>query len=487
VLVLGFALLYARTLAPGITWAHASSDSGDLITAAATLGVAHPPGYPTYLLLAHLAQYLPVGDLALRTNLLSALAALLTLLCTYHTVRGLLPVEQRWHAPFAAALATFSLGSSPLFWSQAIVTEVYTLNALFVALLLLFLLRDVQQRTNHRFPMPGIAGVCGGLALGNHLTIALPLVAWLLAGNRLAPPPQRWPLTMQRLAGIAIGALIYLYVPIRAAAHPPVNWGGATTWEGFWWLVLARPYQAMAFGVPHAFLGERLQAWASLLRDQFGIVGIVLGFVGLLYPPCCRRWVWITAAVAAGFSLFAIAYNSADSDAYLLPCYLIFAIWMGLGSAAVLAAVRQRHPRLAWLPAVLLVLLLAWPLPATLQQVDASRDYRAIAYGQRVMAAAPPAALLLTSSDRDTFTLWYMHHALGYRPDLVIIVEPLLAFEWYRHQVQRDYPTVRLEPQPAAPWAEHLTRHNPTLHTVCHTRLDAAEVLQCVQTDETIE
>ena len=48
------ALAYARTLAPSITWANDGSDSGDLVAAAATLGVAHPTGYPTYLLLARL-------------------------------------------------------------------------------------------------------------------------------------------------------------------------------------------------------------------------------------------------------------------------------------------------------------------------------------------------------------------------------------------------------------------------------------------------
>ena len=70
------ATAYSLTLAPGLTWANHGEDGGDLITAAATLGVAHPTGYPTYLLLAHLFQLLPIGNLAFRTNLLSALSAM---------------------------------------------------------------------------------------------------------------------------------------------------------------------------------------------------------------------------------------------------------------------------------------------------------------------------------------------------------------------------------------------------------------------------
>src|SRR6478672_57766 len=62
---------YAYTLAPGVTWANDGADSGDLIAATATLGVAHPTGYPTYLLLARLFQLIPLGDLALRSTIFS--------------------------------------------------------------------------------------------------------------------------------------------------------------------------------------------------------------------------------------------------------------------------------------------------------------------------------------------------------------------------------------------------------------------------------
>src|SRR5262245_14429377 len=68
-------LVYLSTLAPGLTWANHGADGGDLITAAATGGVAHPSGYPTYLVLARLFLALPFGPLAFRVNLLSAVCA----------------------------------------------------------------------------------------------------------------------------------------------------------------------------------------------------------------------------------------------------------------------------------------------------------------------------------------------------------------------------------------------------------------------------
>ncbi len=73
VVFLGALALYVSTAAPSLTWAHDGADGGDLITAAATNGVAHPPGYPTYVTLGQVIAHVPIGDVAYRFNLFSAL------------------------------------------------------------------------------------------------------------------------------------------------------------------------------------------------------------------------------------------------------------------------------------------------------------------------------------------------------------------------------------------------------------------------------
>ena len=57
-------LVNTSTLAPTVTLV----DSGELIVAARFLGVAHPPGFPLYLMLAHLASLVPIGNVAERIN-----------------------------------------------------------------------------------------------------------------------------------------------------------------------------------------------------------------------------------------------------------------------------------------------------------------------------------------------------------------------------------------------------------------------------------
>lgn len=472
-------LAYLATLAPSITWANSGADSGDLVTAAATLGVAHPTGYPTYLLLAHLFQLLPLGDLAFRTNLLSVVAAVSAALCVYAIVWNLLALPV-WRVSLAAGLAALGLGLSPVFWSQAVVAEVHSLNALFVGCILLFTLLATRC-ASATAGWPGrFQALIVGLALGNHVTVAFPAAVWLVAVGLRAPGPLRLRLLGRQLAWVAAGLLVYLYLPLRAAAHPPVNWGDPYNLTGFWWTVSGQLYRKLAFGLPTVFLYGRVGAWAALLAQQFGWIGLALGFVGLLYGAANDRlFVWLTAVVALALSVFAVLYDTADSYAYMIPAYLIFAIWIGLGVSVVVEAGTRRLPRAAPLIAALLAGALLWPALATLHQVDASRDNRATTYAASVLAAAPVNALVITSSDRDTFPLWYYHYALAKRRDIVVIVNPLLEFAWYRANLRAVYPTLQVPESDGTPSVETIAAANRGLSQVCWTDPDGEQVIAC--------
>ncbi|NJN53801.1 MAG: DUF2723 domain-containing protein [Anaerolineae bacterium] len=113
-------LVYGRTLSPDLTWANFSSDGGELITAAVTWGVPHPPGYPTYVLLGHMVSWLPVGTVALRFNLLSALcvagAVGLVTAVNYQFVAGdELPTT---NANIAVVVAGLTFAFAPLVWGR---------------------------------------------------------------------------------------------------------------------------------------------------------------------------------------------------------------------------------------------------------------------------------------------------------------------------------------------------------------------------------
>lgn len=499
VLALAVSLAYLNTLAPGLTWANGGADGGDLITAAATSGVAHSSGYPTYLALARLFLFLPAGSPAYRANLLSAASAAAAavvvsgLVMDMHAGR---PVVRRT----AGLIAGLAFGLSPLLWSQAVIAEVYALHALFIALIVRLLLleetRDAPTDSPRRAWLDRARGLVFGLAMGNHLTTVLMLPPWLLAGVLRWTPAQArsgdprlndesgmtvigvdWSAALRRLGWLGAGLLIYFSLPLRARAGSPVNWGDPQTWPGFWWLVSGQLYQARVFSLPAAYLWSRAQAWSGLLVDQFGLLGLIVAMAGLFFGrPRLGRVGWITGWTVVAYSAFAVGYASYDSYAYLLPAFLAVALWFGLGAAVVLEALARRAAPLAPMGSVLLVLAVSAHAVASLPAVDASRDGRAEDFGRAVMTAAPPHALVFTQGDEATFSLWYFRFALGQRPDIVVINEALLPYAWYRDSLRRSDSTLSI-PDQAPSWRAAVIAANA--RPACDARPDSPHKLIC--------
>ena len=409
-------------MAPGLTWAHDSSDGGELATAAHSLGIPHPPGYPTYVLLSHVFTRLPIGEVATRTNLFSAVCAAGAAALLTWTLSRMRPGLS------AAVGAGLMLAFSPLLWSQALVTEVHTLNALFTALLLASTVVARQARASSALALA--VGVTWGLSLGNHPTalFCAPLVA--LAAFRLR---RLWPVVV---GGVMLGLLVYLLLPLRAAADPPVNWGDPQTGERFWWMVSGAPYRGYVLAVPARFLVARLVAWATLLVRQFGGIGLLFTLLGGAVLWTGDRGLAVaTAATLLLCSVFAVGYDTSDSYLYLLPGLVCLAAWLAGGIGWVVAWLGRRTgwvSRAAMVLAVLLPLLAAaWRLP----ELDLSDDRRATDFVATVLGDAPPEAVILSRQDRHTFALWYGQHALGMCPDVTVVDPGLLVYDWYRQRI----------------------------------------------------
>jgi hypothetical protein len=433
--------IYLLTLAPGLTWANLGADGGDLITAAATGGIPHPTGYPLYLLLARLFQWLPIGSLAYRTNLMSAVFAVGAAVLVYFIVRR----ETSWLPALAAGYAA---GLAPLLWSQAVITEVYALQAFLVALVIYLSSAAWSAASEKRTDT--LRGAVLGLAMGNHLTTLLLVPAALLITAGRRGDAGHWSLDRgslgRQVLGFFAGCLVYLILPLRALSNPPVNWGDPVTPAGFWWLVSGNLYQGLLFSTPFVDLGDRLSAWAALLLHQFGLAGVLLAVLGLVIFFRPSRLYLLTIWTAAVFTVFSLGFSPSDSYLYLLPALLCFAIWIGFGTAGVLQLARRQSPALAWATALGVLLLFGalawehWP------DVDASHDLRAEAFGSYVMTNAPRDAVLYASGDQAVFTLWYFHFALGQRPDLSIVAPDLLGNDWYEQDLHALYPSLEISP-----------------------------------------
>lgn len=389
---LGSLVLYLTTLAPSVLLA----DGGEFQFVPYILGIAHPSGYPLYLLLGWAwSHILPIGDVAYRMNLFSAFWAAwavgLSYLVALRFIRlgasGVDPSAARLSA--LAAAMTFAVGQT--FWSQAIIAEVYSLNAFFVALILWLLfwlgdcLTDEATRT-YTVPVHGpISGLAFrglvlatvfGLSLTHHQTMVLLLPGllvflWLvqrplrlrqlsvhseLLTARVAAPETRplglfAPRSLLRRAGFALTLVIavtlplvlYLYLPLRAPHTPyaTIRLSDSqtltlyeNTWRGFVTHVTARVFSAN-LALPASGLERALMVW-KLLRGQVGLAGIGLALVGLGRLISGRRWA-LLALSGLGFGVgvaFNLVYFIGDVQVLFIPAYLFVSLWLGLGIAS---------------------------------------------------------------------------------------------------------------------------------------------------------
>ncbi len=446
-IILFLGLAYGQTLAPDFSWANGGADGGDLITATFVNGVPHPTGYPLYLILAKIFQWLPFGSVAFRTNLFSAICTISAAVLVFFTMDRLL--IGRKYSGMCAFITAMLFGLAPIIWSQAVITEVYGLQSLLIVLILYQTFFPGKNSTGDI-----MRGLLFGLAIGNHVTTLLlfPLLIWDVIRHF------RLPKLALRLLAILPGLLVYLALPLRAMNQPPVNWYNPVTLDSFLQLVSGKLYQSY-FSTGYFF--DRLRGWVGLLIENFSLPGIAVGIYALLgLKKEELKAIWPLIWIFISFGIFALIYSSYDSYVYLIPTMLVFAYWVGFGVSSLLNEVEKKWRRAGSFILPLLLVFLIYRGFIVVPQVDASKDNRAEAFAQEVLESVPDNALIFTNDDQATFTMWYSQYVTGQRPDTAIVVAGLLDFDWYQQSLRDTYPDLNV-PADQNLALSHLISGNP--------------------------
>lgn len=438
-------LAYLLTMYPDM----AGGDSGEIAAAVASGGVIHPPGYPLYTLLAKLFVHLPFRTLAWRLGLMSAMsdAAAAALLC--------LGVSRWSRSCWAGVAAAGLLALSPGIWEYAICPEVFALNNLMVALLLLLAVAYADTK-NPRYAYAG--ALVFGLGLSNHHTVVfvgVPLAAWVLwrgRGELLKPRA-----LALMVALFAAGLLPYLYLPWAGSRAAAVSWGATNTWAGFWSHVLRREYGTFQLAVtglaPQTSGGEMVSAWFRDLLGQVGWWGLGLAVVGFIASTWRTEWkrhalgAAVMAALAFGVLAFAWLANLPVDDPlhraivarFWQQPELLVCAFCGLGLAALDRTCRGRGvvPALA-VGLVVLQGALHW------RHMDRHDNRLVRHYADEMLRVVPRDALLVTKGDLITNTVRYLQVAESKRPDVRVVDQELLGFPWDRARLAALHPEVRI-------------------------------------------
>ncbi len=437
----GFAIAILLPLAvylPDLSSYVGRADTFEFQVVALRLGIAHPSGYPLYILIGKFFSLLPFGSPAWRVNLSSAVCAALAsgvlFLALSESVNQRITNDElritdresriTHHASqLIPLLAALTLAFSPTLWSRAVEAEVYALNALLTAtgLWLAVRWRAGKLQSAHALPL---FGLLTGVAMASHITLgALAFLALPLFFTR--PRPAWRTLLIAAVLGLA-GLALYAYIPLR---WPAVNNGETMTLAHFLRFIT----NADSGGAlrPLAFIQDpsRWTLVFRLLRMQVGWVGLALAAVGLV------RLFWKNWPLAVGTILafaawvwFSLSFYVADPDysAFLIPAHVILIFWLGMASSEL--RITNYELRITnyvlritfYVVMVLLPLSRLWGTGPTLDTISMGRSDEAWA---RYVLRQPLADGATILADSEKFPpLYYLQQVGGLRPDLELVM-----------------------------------------------------------------
>ena len=474
-------IVYSWTLAPTVTL----TDSGELIVAAYGLGVAHPPGFPLWVMLAHLASLVPIGSVAVRINFSSAVFAALACAMLTLVVAELLVTASGFAAPrrrnkagrkssiiesseargllrFASAVsAGLLMAFSRTLWSYATITEVYALNALLV-LLVFFLVvrwrrRIIEMRMDLRAGVATpdawiyVAAFVFGLSMGvHHVTVVLTLPAIAVVVYRTAGLKFFASRRLLYAALISIGALIlvYSYLPWAASRSPAMNWGNPRSLQEIWWHITGRQYRVF-FSFSPAAMGTQFAEFCRMLLREFGFawlpVALFLAVAGLASAyKRDRTAFWFLLLIVIADLAYALSYEIAeDKDAYYLPAFISIAIAAGLGICWLLQRIASKSSAI-WksyvAAAAAIVLTSATAFGANWPFNNRRHYFIANDYVENLFSTIAPNGLVLTQDWQVASPMFYVQEIEQRRGDVKLLDINLLRRSWYFDYLKHAHP-----------------------------------------------
>lgn len=476
---------YLLTAAPTVTFV----DSGELIVAARFLGVAHPPGFPLYLLLAHLATLVPLGNIAQRVNFASAVFAALAAAFLYLLVIQVMTSAGQDGGDTAqsrkqlgkkrqtksgkddsgirrgeivsaatglnllltavpALVAALLFAFSRTFWSFATIAEVYTLNTWLILLIFYFLFRWRATGANLDLYL---AALLFGSALGvHHATVALTLPAMAVlvyrtAGWRFFKSKR---LLYAALIAVAALILIYAYLPLAASRNPVLNWGDPRTMQKLWWHVTGRQYQVFLSAAPSQ-LAHQFVEFLKLAAQEFNpvwlpvaLVFMALGLIELFRSD--RTTFWFVALLVLADLAYSLNYEIAeDKGAYYLPAFLAATLAAAFGVRFLQRLGAKQAAK--WRPATAIATVLVLLLPAVTFAKNFPycnrHNFRlASDYVANMQDSVAPHGMLLTSDWQVYSPFIYFREVTQQRRDIVVIDLQMLRRSWYYDYLKTQYP-----------------------------------------------
>ena len=397
--------LYLATLRPDVG---GTEDSPKFQFLGQVLGTAHTPGYPFYTIATYLFTRVPIGTLAYRVNLFSAVCGVLSCLCIFWMSRRLGVSRVVSTAAALAAATTFPV------WSNSVTAEVYTLAALMSGLTVLWLI--VWTTSGQRAWLYAACAIFAA-GLGNHLTIVGLLPAALIYG--IAKDRS---VLQARVVGVAamigaIGVGQYGFIALRTMQGAPYLEARATTLHGIFDVIIARDVSwARFYQSADKVAGIELPMLLEGLRHHMGTITVALVIVAIVTALWRKQFDVLLIAGAAAGTLGMIANLWGDVVGFLTPVVVL--LWplaaFGLEAAVRLLINRETVVTAAGVFALVMPVTNFVRLHPSIEALSRPGDAPAL---RAVYGRLPAKSAVVAETYFIARILNYLHYSNEYDPD----------------------------------------------------------------------
>lgn len=451
-------IIYLFTLAPSVI----QIDSGELATVQYTLGIAHPTGYPLFTMLGFLFLQIPLGLRKItQANLLAAtwsvfaiyffIKVLIVLLINIEEKKNNIVSKKKQKTVaaikfnedqkiFSIIAAAFFLAFSKTFWMQSTSVEVYSFQTMLFALILFFSFKAFSSKEEYSKSW-SLVGLSFAFGFSNHMTtlLAIPFAAILFFIKEKLTTSSIKIIFKTLVLSIPVLVLIYLYLPIRAAQNPIMNWGNPINFENFWRHFTGKQYQVWLFASFEA-TKKQMGNFVSNFPSEFTIVGLFIGLIGFIFLYKINKKIFLTTLATFLFAvLYSVNYDIVDLDSYFLLAYMIFSIWILFGFLLLFSKLEQLLKTKRMIIPIFTILIFV-PLASNKSEVDQSDVYTFEDYTKTILNGVEKNSIILSYQwDYFISASYYFQNVEHFRKDVVVVDKELLRRSWYYNQLKRNH------------------------------------------------
>ncbi len=404
-------VLYSLTLLKDVGfW-----DTAEFQTVLYTLDIAHPTGYPTYILLGKLFLFLlPLKNVALQINFLSSIFISLGL---YFISNSIFTITKN---RFVSILTPLLIMTSYVVWSLSTAADPHALHFLFTSLFIYLSTKIlIQNKINF---LPTIFLITG-LSLGNHLlSIFFLLPLFLILATKVK---KNRPFIIKSILLFFLGLSVYVLLPIISYFKPPLTTNyPINSLDSFSRHVFGRDF------TPHSgkWIGgsvfSSIQFYSIQLKRFISIVFLPLALIGIVSLKKENRILNFSLSfIFLGTLLFSLRYQNAVIERYFASSFVVILIWIS-SSINTILRLSKKFKFIVLLSFTLIIAVqTAKNIKTNFPLVNQERSNSARAFAEKTMDLLPKNSIIISWWSYST-PLWYLQKVEGKRQDVLIINAP---------------------------------------------------------------